>query len=212
MEQILLAYGLPRETVATIMMLYRNSKVKVRSPDGDRLLQHCSRCDKLAPHLFNIFQDYVLRTSIDLMKENGFKLAKERSRREPVQTLTDVGYANDIALLVNSPAQAETLVHSLEWAADGIGLHVNADKTEYTCFNQRGDITLDGDPLELVVKFSYLGSSSSSTENYINTRLAEAWTAIDKLSVTWKSNLTDRIKHSFFQPAFGSIQLYGCTT
>ena len=35
MEQILLAYGLPKETVAAIMMLYRNTKVKVRSPDGD---------------------------------------------------------------------------------------------------------------------------------------------------------------------------------
>ena len=35
MEQILLAYGLPKETVSGIMILYRNTKVKVRSPDGD---------------------------------------------------------------------------------------------------------------------------------------------------------------------------------
>ena len=35
MEQILLAYGLPKEPVTAIMMLYRNTKVKVRSPDGD---------------------------------------------------------------------------------------------------------------------------------------------------------------------------------
>ena len=35
MEQILLAYSLPEETVAAIMILYRNTKVKVRSPDGD---------------------------------------------------------------------------------------------------------------------------------------------------------------------------------
>ena len=35
MEQILLAYGLPEETVAAIVILYRNTKVKVRSPDGD---------------------------------------------------------------------------------------------------------------------------------------------------------------------------------
>ena len=35
MEQILLAYGLPQETVAAIAILYRNTKVKVRSPDGD---------------------------------------------------------------------------------------------------------------------------------------------------------------------------------
>ena len=35
MEQILLAYGLPKETVAAIMMLYKNTKVKIRSPDED---------------------------------------------------------------------------------------------------------------------------------------------------------------------------------
>ena len=43
MEQILLAYGLSEETVAAIMILYRNTKVKVRSPDEDRILRHCSR-------------------------------------------------------------------------------------------------------------------------------------------------------------------------
>ena len=35
MEQILLTYGIPKETVAAITILYRNGKVKVRSPDGD---------------------------------------------------------------------------------------------------------------------------------------------------------------------------------
>ena len=35
MEQILLAYGIPKETVAAITSLYRNTKVKVRLPDGD---------------------------------------------------------------------------------------------------------------------------------------------------------------------------------
>ena len=35
MELILLAYGLPKETTAVIMMLYKNTKVKVRPSDGD---------------------------------------------------------------------------------------------------------------------------------------------------------------------------------
>ena len=35
MEQILLAYGIPKETVAAKTVLYKNTKVKVRSPDGD---------------------------------------------------------------------------------------------------------------------------------------------------------------------------------
>ena len=76
-------------------------------------------------------------TSIELIKENGFTLAKERSRRYPSQSITDTVYFDDIALLANSPAKAESLQHSVERGADGMGLHVNADKTEFMCFNQR---------------------------------------------------------------------------
>ena len=81
------------------------------------------------------------------------------------------------------------------------------------CFNQRGDIsTLKGGPLKLVDKFTNLGSSVSSTENDINMWLAKAWTAIDRLLVIWKLDLTDNIKRSFFQAAVVSILLYGCIT
>ena len=83
--------------------------------------------------------------SIDLMEENGFKLAKERSGRYPTQTITDADWADDTAFLANSPTQAESLLHSLKWAAGGIGLHVNAHKMEYMCFNQSSNIsTLKG--------------------------------------------------------------------
>ena len=78
---------------------------------------------------------------------------------------------------------------------------------------QTGDIsTLDGTSLKLVDKFTYLGSSVSSTEKGIDTRLTKAWTAIDRLSIIWKSDLTDKMKRSFFQAAVVSILLYGCTT
>ena len=78
-----------------------------------------------------------------------------------------------ITRLANTPAHAETLLHSLERAAAGIGPHVNAHKTEYMCFNQRGDLSiLNGNSLKLVDKFIYLGNSVSSTETDINTRLA----------------------------------------
>ena len=61
-------------------------------------------------------------------------------------------------------------------------------------------------------KFTYLGSSVLSTEKDIDTRLTKAWTAIDRLSIIWKSDLTDKMKRSFFQAAVISILLYGCTT
>ena len=169
MEQTLIAYGLPKETVAAITILCRNTKVKVRSLDGDTeyfvIVAGVLQGDILAPYLFIIFLDYVLRTSIYKIKENGFELTKKRSRRYPAKTITDADYADDIVNLANTPNQAETLLHSLEQAAAGIGLHVNAHKTEYMYFNQTGDIsTLEGTSLKLVDKFTYQGSSVSSTE------------------------------------------------
>ena len=163
--------------------------------------------------LYWICLDYILRTSIDKIRENAFELTKKRSRRYPAKTITDADYADDIAILANAPNQAETLLHSLERAAAGIGLYVNAHKTEYMCYKQTGDIsTLDGTFLKLVGKFTYLGRSVSSTEKHIDTRLTKTWTAINRLSNTWKSDLTDKMKHSFFQAAVASILLYGFTT
>ena len=107
----------------------------------------------------------MLITSIDKTRKNGFELKKKRSRRHPAKTITDANNADDIAILAITPNQAETLLHSLELAAAGIGLRINAHKAEYMCYNQTGDIsTLDGTSLKLVDKFTYLGSSVSSTE------------------------------------------------
>ena len=83
----------------------------------------------------------VLRTSIDKMKENGFKLTKERSKGYPAQTIKDVYYADNIALLANTPAKAKSLLHNLERASARISPRVNAHKTEYMCSNQTGYIS-----------------------------------------------------------------------
>ena len=171
------------------------------------------RGDTLSPYLFIICLDYVLRTLIDKIRENCFELTKKRSRRYPTKTIINADYANNIAILANTSNQGETLLHSLERAAAGIGLHANAHKTEYMCYHQTGDIsTLDRTSLKLIDKFTYLGSSISSTEKDIDTWLTKAWTAIDRLSIICKSDMTDKMKCSFFQAAVVSILLYRCTT
>ena len=81
------------------------------------------------------------------------------------------------------------------------------------CYNQTGDIsTPDGTSLKLVDKFTFLGSSISSNDKDIDTRLIMAWAAIDRLSIIWKSDLTDKMKYSFFQAVVVSVLLHGCTT
>ena len=63
-KQILLVYGLPKETVEAIMILYRITKVKAHSPDGDTnyfdMVADVLQEDTLAPYLFIICLDNVL--------------------------------------------------------------------------------------------------------------------------------------------------------
>ena len=139
------------------------------------------------------------------MTENGFTLERTRSRwYSAPRFITDADYADDITLLAITSVQAESLLLSLERAAKGIGLQMNADKTEYMCFSQRGG------SLKLVGKFTHPRSSVSSPENDINTRLAKALTAIEWQLVIWKSDLFDKIKRNFFQAAVVSTLLCGC--
>ena len=58
--------------------------------------------------------------------------------------------------------------------------------------------TLKGDSLKLGDKFKSLGSSISSMKNDINMRRTKAWTAFDRLSVIWKSDLFNKINRNFF--------------
>ena len=147
------------------MMLYKNTKVKFHSPNRDtdyfNIVAGVLQGDKLAPYLFIICLDYALRTSIDLIKKR-LQAGKEKKQKIPHTNHYWHGF------LVNTPTQAETLVHSMERAAGSIGLQVNADKTEYIFFNQTGDIsTLKSGPLKRVDKLTLLRSSVLSTENDI---------------------------------------------
>ena len=89
------------------MILYGNTKVKVRLLDGNTeffdIVAGVLQGNTLALYLFIICLDYVLRTLIDKIKENGFEVAKKRSRSYPAKTITDTDYADDIASLANTP-------------------------------------------------------------------------------------------------------------
>ena len=87
----------------------------------------------------------------------------------------DADYADDIVLLANTSPQVESLLHSLKRVGGGIGLHVKANKTVYICFKREGAIsTLNGGPLKLIDKFTYLNSCVSSTESDVKMRWAKA--------------------------------------
>ena len=119
----------------------------------------------------------------------------------------DADYVDDIALLANTPTQANSLLPSLE------NLPPNEHKVEYMCFTQDGAIsTPNGSSLNLVDKLKYFNSSVSSTEKVVSMSLEKAWTSIERLSIIWKTDLSDKIKRIFFQGAVVSLSPYECST
>ena len=107
------------------MILYRNTKVKKCSPDGDtdyfEIVAGVLQEDTLAPYLYIISLDYVLITSIDKIKETVSSWQRKEAEGYPAKTITDADYADPRKC--TRPSRNTT---SLERATGGIGFHVNA--------------------------------------------------------------------------------------
>ena len=126
MIEILSAYGVPKETVDAIMILYQDTCSMVRSPDGDTDFSDISagvlQGDTLTPYIFIICLNYILRKAPDKNNELGFTLAKRKSKRYPAMKITNADYADDLAVLADVLKDATFLLHSIERTAKEIGL------------------------------------------------------------------------------------------
>ena len=158
MEKIYIAYGILKEIVTVIMILYRNTKSMTRSPDGDKeffhILAGVLQGDTLAPFLFVICLDYVLRISVDKCNEYGLTLELARSRRFHTKKITDADYADDLALLSDNSYNAQKLLHILEKSVAFIGLHVDETlNKKFSLFKKVEDIVYLGCNIEQIKVF-----------------------------------------------------------
>ncbi len=173
--------------------------------------------DTLAPFLFIIVLDYCLRQAIPIEKteELGFTIRPRQSRRFGKQTITDLGFADDLALLSDTTEQAQELLLALERQAEKVGLKINAKKTQYMSFNQTTNTplkTMNGNTLQPVKDFKYLGAWIASTRQDMHVRKGQAWQAINKLQKIWKSELPQQTKIKVFQTLVEPVLLYGYET
>ena len=171
--------------------------------------------DTLAPYLFIIVIDYIMRTATKDSEELGFKIRERRSSRHPAAHLIDTDFADDIALISNTIQDAQRLLTLIVNAAKNVGLHINESKTEYIAYNiseGHHQLIANGKPIKLVPDFKYLGSWIDKPVKDLKIRKAQAWTAARKLDNIWKSNLDRRIKISFFRATVENILLYASET
>ncbi|KAI8515803.1 hypothetical protein Bbelb_066160 [Branchiostoma belcheri] len=121
MFEILPLYGIPLPFINAIKSLYIDTTATVITPDGEtspfEVTAGVLQGDTLAPFLFIMVLDYILRLSLDTMQEKGIEIQPRRSRRYPAVNLTDLDFADDLALVTQLIKDAETLLQSLEKAA-----------------------------------------------------------------------------------------------
>ena len=212
---IMEAYGILPQIIKAVNTLYNETEAQVLSPDGDtdffQIQAGVLQGDTLAPILFILSLDYVMRNATTNPQETGFTLNPRRSSRHPAATITDADFADDIALLSDTIEKAQLLLLRVEIAAESIGLHVNEKKTEYISYNQYESeiITLTGKQLKCVEDFKYLGSWINTSEKDINTRIGLAWAAAYKMDIIWKSTMNKELKIQFFRSTVESVLLYG---
>ena len=217
MFEILALYGIPPEIIKAIKVLYTNTKAKVITTDGEtdvfNIVAGVLQGDTLAPFLFIIVLDYVLRISLDVNNNKGLLIKPRGSRRHPAKYITDIDFADDIAIPSNTVENAESLLHSLEEAAAYVGLVCNESKTEFISTSINPSMSAkSGKQLKEVSDFKYLGSYIMNSEKDFKTRKVLAWSACNKLDKIWQSNLPLHLKLNLFKSTVEPILMYGSET
>ena len=220
MFEILECYGIPSDIIEAIKILYTDTSATILTPDGEtapfEITAGILQGDTLAPFLFIIVVDYILRMSVDQINEKGFQLSPRKSSRHPSKHITDSDFADDIALISNTLEDAQALLQSLESAANCVGLYLNETKTEYVNHCETNpDLqikTLNGTILKQVADYKYLGSFVLNSEKDLNIRKAMARKACNELHRVWTSDLATDLKIKIFRATVEPILLYGSET
>ena len=119
MAKVRISYGILDKIVDAINGSYANTRANVYSPYGISemfdIVAGVLQGDTLSPYLFIIVLDYALRKAINgHAYELWFTIVPRKSRRLHPTLLTDLDFADDIALLYNTVCQARELLLRVE--------------------------------------------------------------------------------------------------
>ena len=99
--------------------MYQNPTARVLTPDGETekfdITAGVMQGDTLAPFLFIDVLDYALRGAFNGYEEQlGFTISPRRSQRQSTITLTDLDFADDIALLSDKIEEAQSILSRVQ--------------------------------------------------------------------------------------------------
>ena len=161
----------------------------------------------LSPTLFNIFLERIMTDALE---------DHEGTVSIGGRTIANLRFADDIDGLAREEEELANLVERLDKASSAYGMEISAEKTKLMTNNTSGintEIKVNGQKLETVTSFKYLGSviTDEVSKPELLCRIAQATAALTRLKPIWidKSIFLSskiRLMHSLVT----SIFLYAC--
>uniref|UniRef100_A0A672M130 Reverse transcriptase domain-containing protein n=1 Tax=Sinocyclocheilus grahami TaxID=75366 RepID=A0A672M130_SINGR len=139
----------------------------------------------LSPFLFIVALDFVMRKA--MVRPNAGIDCDGQNR------LTDLDFADDIALLAENSCHLQEITSSLHEEAAKVGLHISAEKSKVMHISAQADmprIKVDGSDIEEVSRFMYLGSTigqDGDAEIDVKCRIGKATSVFQQMCKTWSS-------------------------
>ena len=156
-------YGIPNKSINIMKDLYKDSKCSILMNNGcserfavnTGVKQGCI----LSPFLFVLTIDWVMRKCTH--DDRSIKWSE-------ATTLQYLDFMDDLALLCHSYDNQQELTDALARAAGTVGLLISTSKTKLMKVNaEKGMVKFNGEDLEIVEEFTYLGSKMSADGNTI---------------------------------------------
>ncbi|KAH7669983.1 endonuclease-reverse transcriptase [Aphelenchoides avenae] len=167
--------------------------------------------DTISPKLFTAALEEVIRTL-------GWEGRKQCGISINGRKLTHLRFADDIVLIGSSRKEVERMLEELNRASEAVGLRINRAKTKWMEYYSTPDrIHLDGEEIERVKKYVYLGQELSQDHQQglageISRRIKAAWHSFNSIGDVLKKLTDTKRRAQLFNSTVLPALLYGCQT
>lgn len=213
--KIMQSYGIPEKIIGIVKSFYDNSRCAIRCGgevgEWFRIVTGVRQGCVLSPLIFALVVDWVMQRATG-QGHTGLKWIDG-------DRLSDLDFADDIALLDNTWEGIKELTCRVEEEAARVGLTINPEKTKIMKvgkWRKTDEIRIADRNVDIVEDFCYLGSTLSADsrcDKEIKSRIGKANAAFGRLEKVWKSNgCSLKIKIRLYEAIVLSTLLYGAET
>lgn len=191
-----------------ISNIYENCKSKVRlerTGPTFKIERGVRQGDPVSPKIFIAVLELILKDSS--WKTRGIKIDGKY--------LSHLRFADDIALLANTAEELNDMLTTLHLQSIKVGLEINFDKTKVITNNTLTPIQINGQNVEYVNDYLYLGKQLSFREidsEEVERRIGSAWKRYWSLKHILKSKLPIKLKKKVLDSCVLPCLTYGCQT